>query len=83
MMFGFLREDTKYSTMRVSLFLVVLSVVFVLVCVGVYILKKAGCDAEIVNWSGMGVFIAAVVAAVTSIAWQKVKQKKIENEKSV
>ena len=76
----FLREDTKESAMRVSLFMVVVTVCFILACVGIYILMKARCDVEIANWSSMGMFVIGVAAIVTGMAWQKVRQKRIEKE---
>lgn len=75
---NFLKDKTgKISTMRVSLFLLVIAAVIILLSIAFYIIVK-GFEGGVDNWSGMGVFVISVGGLITGISWQKKEQKKLE-----
>ena len=76
--FGFLFEDSKNSSMRLGFILTILGGLYVLICIGRYIMHFADKGIEITQWGDMGIFVLGVASIITGVAWMKERQKKIE-----
>jgi hypothetical protein len=70
------------SSMRVSLILITIGILFIFAAVSVYIVLFAlnPKDVPAPPWAEMGAFLAGVAGVITGAGWNKVKQKRIENE---
>jgi hypothetical protein len=77
-MWNFLKDDNPSSEMRVSHFIISISVVIVIISVALYILKFASKGVEITHWSEMGIFILGIAGVATGTAMAKAVQKKDE-----
>jgi hypothetical protein len=80
-MFKFLREDSKVSSLRVTLFLGTLGICALIGAICVYMTIHAIKCTDI-DWSGMAVFLGAVSAFAGTLLYGKVQQKKVENAKN-
>jgi hypothetical protein len=77
-MFGFLKESTDVSSMRVTLFIGTLCVC--LLCIGIFIyLIIHATKCTNLDWSGMSIFLTSVAAFTGTLLYGKVQQKKVEN----
>lgn len=76
--FGFLLSGTNQSSMRLGFILAILGGLYIMICVGRYIMSFAGKGTEITQWEGMGVFLLGIATIMTGIAWMKERQKKTE-----
>lgn len=76
--FDFLLENSPRSSMRLGFIAVILGGCWVMFRLGVYINAFAKRGVEITQWDGMALFFLSVGAAMTGIAWAKMKQKVIE-----
>jgi len=77
-MFNFLREDSKISSMRVTLFLGTLCIIFL--CLGVFvytIIHAVKCTT--LDWAGMSIFVGGISAFAGTLLYGKVQQKKVES----
>ncbi len=76
-MFKFLSEDTKVSSMRVTLFLGTLCICMLVLamCVYMYVHSYKCTD---IDWSGMAIFLGSVAAFAGTLLYGKVQQKKVE-----
>ena len=71
----------KGSAMRFSLTIISISVVIAIIGITVHIVIQSVAG-EIIQWSGIGVFVGGLAALLTGSGWNKTKQKEIEvNEK--
>jgi hypothetical protein len=76
-MFKFLNEDSKVSSMRVTLFLGTLGICALILSICVYmIIHAVGCTT--LDWSGMSIFLGSVAAFAGTLLYGKVQQKKVE-----
>jgi hypothetical protein len=77
-MFGFLKESTDVSSMRVTLFIGTLCVC--LLCIGIFIyLIIHATKCTTLDWSGMSIFLTSLAAFTGTLLYGKVQQKKVEN----
>lgn len=78
-MFKFLNEDSKVSSMRVTLFLGTLGILTLILSLDIYMIVHAiGCTT--LDWSGMSIFVGSVAAFAGTLLYGKVQQKKVENK---
>ena len=77
-LFGFLFENSSQSSMRLGFVLSILGGLYLMVCLGRYIVSFAQRGQELVQWEGMGVFLLGIATVMTGIAWMKERQKKTE-----
>ena len=78
-MFKFLSEDSKVSSMRVTLFLGTLCVCIMCMGVVVYLTIHAMKCTQL-DWSGMSLFLGSISAFAGTLLYGKVQQKKVENK---
>lgn len=76
--FSFLSENSPISSMRVGFIAVILGGCWVMFRLGSYIGAFASKGVEITQWDGMAMFFVGVGAAMTGMAWAKMKQKSLE-----
>lgn len=76
-MFKFLNEDSKISSMRVTLFLGTLCVCMLTLGILTYLVIHA-VKCTSIDWSGMSIFIGAISAFLGTLLYGKVQQKKVE-----
>ena len=81
-MINYLKENSEQSSIRLALILLTYSIVLILLSMSAYILILGINKIEITKWAEMGIFATGLATIVTGIAWNKVQQKKIENNKS-
>jgi hypothetical protein len=76
-MFKFLDENSKISSLRLTLFLGTLCIC--LMCVGttIYLLYSAY-KCKQVDWGGISMFLGAISAFTGTLLYGKVQQKKVE-----
>jgi len=76
-MFNFLKEDSKVSTMRVSLFLITIFVCLLIASIAFFIIWSA-IYCLTIDFMGLSAFFVAIGAVMTSLLYNKVSQKKVE-----
>ena len=76
-MFKFLNEDSKLSSLRVTLFLGTLCICMLVVSISLYIMINA-IKCSTIDWSGISILIGAISAFTGTLLYGKVQQKKVE-----
>lgn len=76
-----LNEGTEESSMRFAFLLFCLGVFLILLSIAFYIVRFA-IGYKQPDWSGISLLVGGLGAAITAFAWQKVSQKKVENNKN-
>ena len=78
-MFKFLNEDSKVSSMRVTLFLGTLCICIMCIGVVAYLMIHA-VKCTTLDWAGMSLFLGSISAFAGTLLYGKVQQKKVENK---
>jgi hypothetical protein len=76
-MWKFLREDSKVSSIRVSLFLGTICACLLMVGMLCYMVIHAY-KCTTLDWSGMAIFLGGISAFTGTLLYGKVQQKKVE-----
>lgn len=76
-MWKFLHEDSKVSSMRLTLFLGTLCICVLILGILTYMIIHAT-KCTTLDWSGMAIFLGAVSAFAGTLLYGKVQQKKVE-----
>lgn len=80
-MWKFLHEDSKISSMRLTLFLGTLCICVLVLGILTYMIIHAT-KCTTLDWSGMAIFLGAVSAFAGTLLYGKVQQKKVETSTS-
>ena len=84
-MSSLLRDNNdNFSTQRVSLIGALIGIMYLILVVGIYILKRGGSEAGIgeTEWFGLAAFIGAMLTGLGVNAGVKAWQKKYEEKSS-
>jgi len=76
-MWSFLREDSKVSSVRLTLFLGTICVCLLVLGILCYLVIHAK-KCTTIDWSGMAIFLGAISAFAGTLLYGKVQQKKVE-----
>lgn len=76
-MWKFLHEDSKVSSMRLTLFLGTVCICLLVLGILTYMIIHAT-KCTTLDWSGMAIFLGAVSAFGGTLLYGKVQQKKVE-----
>ena len=80
-MWKFLHEDSKVSSMRLTLFLGTLCICVLILGILIYMIIHAT-KCTTLDCSGMAIFLGAVSAFAGTLLYGKVQQKKVETSTS-
>ena len=74
-----IKSGTEESSMRFAFISFTLSCILIILTIS-FIIIQSTIKGSIIDWSGIGIAIAAIGAAITAFATQKVAQKKVEQD---
>lgn len=67
------------SSMRVGLFCVIVYAGYLVLCMGIYLLKKIWEGNGVIDWTGMSLLLGAIGIFISPVLIAKANQKKHEN----
>ena len=81
-MWSFLKSNTNESTMRVNVTLIGVGCLMILLAIAFHIVWFTLKLNDKIYWPQISLALGGITTLMTGVLWQKVEQKKVENNKT-